>query len=133
MRFITALIAMAIAVTVTAGGDTETWVLDDDPALNWVRTIATETPVTTTVVHVDHTADRACVTIPIHVEDDGDLYLGPESERTFTGGLTISDIRASIVGHYLNIAFGYSATVDSLDMELSSIDVTGLTEVTICE
>ena len=145
MRFITALLAAAIAVTVTTGGDTEVWVLPDDPNLNWTTT--TVEPVvlpadplevymaavtTTTAVHV-HTADRACVTIPIHVEDDGDLFLGPGSERTHTGGLEVGDIRASMVGHYLNIAFGYSADVDSRDMELSSIDVTGLTEVTICE
>ena len=146
MRFITALLAAAIAVTVTTGGDTEVWVLPDDPNLNWTTT--TVEPVvlpadplevymaavttTTTAVHV-HTADRACVTIPIHVEDDGDLFLGPESERTHTGGLAVGDIRASMVGHYLNIAFGYSADVDSWDMVLSSIDVTGLAEVTICE
>ena len=143
MRFITALLAAAIAVTVTTGGDTEVWVLPDDPNLNWTTT--TVEPVVlpadplevymtavTTTTHV-HTEDRACVTIPIHVEDDGDLFLGPESERTHTGGLAISDIRASMVGHFLNIAFGYSADVDSRDIELSSSDVTGLTEVTICE
>ena len=135
MRFITALLAAAIAVTVTAGGDTEVWVLPDDPNLNWTTT--TVEPVVlpadplevymaavTTTTHV-HTADRACVTIPIHVEDDGDLFLGPESERTHTGGLAVGDIRASLVGRFLNIAFGYSADVDSRDMELSSIDVTG--------
>ena len=153
MRFITALLAAAIAVTVTTAGDTEVWVLPDDPNLNWVQTttttvepvvlpadplevymaaVTTTTVAPTTAVHV-HTADRACVTIPIHVEDDGDLFLGPESERTFTGELAVGDIRASMVGHYLNIAFGYSADVDSRDMELSSIDVTGLAEVTICE
>ena len=152
MRFVAALLAAAIAVTVTTGGDTEVWVLPDDPNLNWVQTTTTVEPVVlpadplkvymaavttttvapTTAVHV-HTADRACVTIPIHVEDDGDLFLGPESERTHTGGLAVGGIRASMVGHYLNIAFGYSANTDSRDMELSSIDITGLTEVTICE
>lgn len=135
LRFVIALLAAAIAVTLGTGGATETWVLDDDPALTWVRTIATEVPVATTtvsVVHVDHTAERACVMVPIHREADGDLYLGPESERVFTGGLEMSDIRASLVGHYLNIAFE-QALVDSWDMELSSIDVIELDKVTICE
>ena len=111
----------AIAVTLGLSGTAEVWELPPDPTQNWVQT---------QTVTVD---DRACVTIPIHTEDDGDLFLGPESERVHTGGLTISDIRASLVGHYLNIAFGYSADVDSRDMELSSIDVIGLAEVTICE
>lgn len=126
---------MAIAVALGIGGDTEIWVLDDDPSLNWVRvttTVTTTEPPTATVVHV-HAAERACVTIPIHVEDDGDIYLGPELERTFTGGLTMSDIRVSMVGHFLNIAFGYIVAVDPEDMVLSSIDATGLAEVTICE
>ncbi len=133
MRFITAL--LAIAITITTGGVTEEWVLDDDPALTWVRTIATEAPVTTTapVVHVDHTAERACLIVPIHTDDEGFLFLGPESEYTHTGGLEAGDIRVGLIGRFLNIAFGYTNLVASWDMVLSSIDVTGLTEVTICE
>ena len=110
----------AIAVTLGLSGTAEVWELPPDPTQNWVQT---------QTVTVD---DRACVTIPIHVDDDGFAYLGPESERTFTGGLTISDIRASLVGRFLNIGIGQTGLV-SWNMELSSIDVTGLTEVTICE
>ena len=110
----------AIAITLGLNGTAEIWELPPDPTQNWVQTQ------TVTV------EDRACVTIPIHVDDDGFAYLGPESERTFTGGLTISDIRVSMVGHFLNIAFN-PPLIDSWDMVLSSIDVTELDKVTICE
>ena len=109
----------ALAITLGLNGTAEIWELHPDQ--NWVQ--STAAPV------VD---ERTCVTIPVHVEDDGDLFLGPESERTFTGGSTISDIRASMVGHFMNIAFGQE-NVDSWDMVLSSIDVTGMDKVTICE
>ena len=111
---------LALAVTLMISGAVEVWELLTDPPEVWVQTTAAPT-----------TEGRACVTVPIHTEDDGDLYLGPESERTFTGGLTIGDIRVSLVGHYLNIAFE-QPLVDSWDMVLSSIDATGLTEATVC-
>ena len=111
----------AIAITLGLNGAAELWEWFGDPTVNWVQ--STAAPV------VD---ERACLAIPIHTDDEGFLFLGPESERTFTGGLTISGIRASMVGHFLNIAFG-QANVDSWDMVLSSIDVTGLDKVTICE
>ena len=109
----------ALAITLGLNGVAEIWELHPDQ--NWVQ--STAAPV------VD---ERACLIVPIHTDDEGFLFLGPESERTFTGGLTISDIRVSMVGHFLNIAFN-PPLVDSWDMELSSIDVTGMDKVTICE
>ena len=109
----------ALAITLGLNGVAEIWELRPDQ--NWVQS--------TTAPAVD---ERACLVVPIHTDDEGFLFLGPESERTFTGGLTISDIRVSMVGHFLNVAFGQSG-VDSWDMVLSSIDVTGLDKVTICE
>ena len=108
----------ALAITLGLNGVSEIWELRPDQ--NWVQ--STAAPV------VD---ERACVTIPIYTDADGFLS-APYSERSFTGGLNANDIRASLVGHFLNIAFDQSG-VSSWDMILSSIDVTGLDKVTICE
>ena len=109
----------ALAITLGLNGTAEIWELRPDQ--NWVQSTAAPA--------VD---ERACLVVPIHTDDEGFLFLGPETERTHTGGLAVGDIRASLVGHYLNIAFGQSR-VSSWDMVLSSIDVTGLDKVTICE
>ena len=109
----------AIAVTLGLNGVAEIWELRPDQ--NWVQ--STAAPV------VD---ERACLVVPIHTGDEGFLDLGPETEYTHTGELAVGDIRVGLIGRFLNIAFDQSG-VDSWDMILSSIDVTGLTEVTICE
>ena len=115
---------LALAVTLMIDGTTEIWEMLNDPPEIWAQTTAAPTPTV---------EDRACLIVPIHTEDDGDLYLGPESEWILTGGLAIGDIRVGMVGHYLNIAFEQQPLVDSWDMVLSSIDATGLTEATICK
>ena len=54
----------AIAITLGLNGAAELWEWFADPTVNWVQT--TEAPAS---------ADgRACVTIPVHVEDGGDLF-----------------------------------------------------------
>ena len=111
----------AIAVTLGLNGTAEVWELPPDPTQNWVQTQ------TVTV------EDRACLIVPIHTDDEGFLFLGPDTEWTHTGGLAVGNVRVGLIGPFLNIAFGYSATVASWGMELSSIDVIGLAEVTICE
>ena len=113
----------ALAITLGLNGVAEIWELPvDDPTLAWVQV---------TTVPLPTIEERACVTIPIYTDADGFLS-APYSERSFTGGLNANDIRASLVGHFLNIAFDQSG-VNSWDMILSSIDVTGLDKVTICE
>ena len=113
----------AIAITLGLNGTAEVWELPADPTQNWVQVAAPATVVD----------ERACLTVPIHTDDDeGFLLLGPESEFTHTGGLTVGDVRVALIGPYLNIGFGQSG-VSSWDMVLTSIDVTGLAEVTICE
>ena len=109
----------ALAITLGLNGVAEIWELRPDQ--NWVQ--STAAPV------VD---ERACLVVPIHTDVEGSLFLGPETERTHTGELAVGDIRASLVGRFLNIAFGQSG-VSSWDMVLSSIDVTRLDKVTICE
>ena len=117
------LIAMAaLAVTLGINGVTEIWELPaEEPTTNWVR--STETPTV---------EDRACLIIPIVTDEDGFANTAPEIEWVYTAGLTPSDIRVGLVGHYLNIAFD-PLYVDSYDMELTSIDVDGLSEITICK
>ena len=114
------LVAMAaIAITLGLNGTAEIWELPTDPEQNWVQVAAPAS--------VD---ERACVTIPIHGDEEGFLFLGPESEFTHTGGLDVGDVRVALIGPFLNIAFGQSG-VSSWDMVLTSIDVSSMDEVTI--
>ena len=109
----------ALAITLGLNGVSEIWELRPDQ--NWVQSTAAPA--------VD---ERACLVVPIHTDAEGFLYLGPETEYTHTGELAVGDIQVGLIGRFLNIAFGQSG-VSSWDMILSSIDVTGLDKVTICE
>ena len=111
----------ALAITLGLNGVAEIWELRPDQ--NWVQSTAALAPAPT--------EERPCVSIPIYTDADGFLS-APYSEWVYTGGLEVGDIRASMVGRFLNIAFGQSG-VSSWDMVLSSIDVTGMDKVTICE
>ena len=108
----------AIALTLGISGNAEIWTLTDQPEANWTPAeVVVEIP-------------AACVTIPITVNEVGTPLAG-FAGRTYTGGLTSQDVQASTVGHFLNVGFDQYG-LDSWDMVLTSIDVTGLTEVSIC-
>ncbi len=112
----------AIAFTLGIGGQAEVWGVTD-PGVGFVH-VAHE-------VQVEQPAQ--CATAQI-ITDGQFVKLAPSDTWILTGGLELGQVRMSMVGHYVNIAFGYPGDQppSSAEMVVWSIDATDLNKVTVC-
>jgi hypothetical protein len=122
----------ALAITLGVGSAAEVWELPDTaPATNFVESAA---PVD---VAVEAIADAACVVVPIYheaVETSSGTYdwiYTDASAWEQSGDWSSYTFQADVVGDFLVVGFDQQGEY-SADMDLRSIDVSDVDEVTIC-
>lgn len=113
---------LAIAITLGVGGEAEIWGVERAPEATFKQIEHVTAPIVT---------EGDCVVIQIDTDASGAITMR-YANWIFLGDIEVGQIRASLVGPFLQVAFNEPQDRDAWNMDLRSIDVSGKTQVTIC-